>query len=613
MSTSSAKGNTAERVILGIDLGTTNSLAAVMTKAGARVIRDQSGIALIPSLVNFGSDGEINVGETARALLLDQPERTIYSVKRLLGRSGQDLEQEIDLLAYPVIAGERGLARVAIDGKKYSPEQISALILAEVKTRARAALGCEIEDVVVTVPAYFDDAQRQATKDAAELAGLNCLRIVNEPTAASLAYGIDGSHDGLVLVYDLGGGTFDVSILRIEAGVFRVLATAGNTHLGGDDFDRLLATKILAQLDVDADSPSLTSPYIRQAIRQSAESLKIELSENQQATLQVDLGEAGTIDFTINRSEFEELIRPLVEQTLQCCRRALQDAEVEFDQIDALVLVGGSTKTPLVQCSLEQMVGRSAHSGVDPDLAVALGASIQAGILAGTSTDLLLLDVIPLSLGIETMGGVVSKLIMRNATVPASVTEEFSTQVDNQTSVDINIYQGEREKTADCRMLAAFNLRGLPPLPAGLPRVAVTFLIDANGVLRVSATELRTGTEASIQVLPSFGLSRAEVRAMVTESIEQAIPDLQLRAGIELRNKASSMVKGTRRALELAELPADEAWSLRAAVDELDELLQRKAGEDQMNLAVDKLSGLSMQIADDMISSAVSKALREEA
>ncbi|MHC5064081.1 MAG: Fe-S protein assembly chaperone HscA [Planctomycetota bacterium] len=606
-------GSDAEHLILGIDLGTTNSLAALMSAAGPQVIRAEDGSALIPSVVSFEADGSVLVGREARARALEQPERTVYSVKRLLGRSGEELSKESEGLAYRVEANERGLARVSIGESRYSPEEISAIILSEVKRIASAALGREVREVVVTVPAYFDDGQRQATKDAAELAGLHCLRIVNEPTAASLAYGIDGSKDGKVLVYDLGGGTFDVSILRIQDGVFRVLATAGNTQLGGDDFDLLLAERMLASVEIADSALEGSNPFVRQAIRKSAEQLKIQLSESEEANILIDLGQEEPFEFKISRSEFEALIEPLIEETMACCRRALADAELNIEDMDELVLVGGSTRLPLVRRSLAEMAGREPHSEVDPDTAVALGAAIQAGILAGGSSDLLLLDVIPLSLGLETMGGVVSKLIMRNATIPASVTEEFSTQVDNQTAVDINIYQGEREKVEDCRKLAAFKLRGIPPLPAGLPRVEVTFLVDENGVLRVLAKELRTGTEAAIQVLPSFGLSRDEVRAMVQDSIEQAIPDLQARALIEVRNKAKAMVVGTRRALELSDLPPDESWSLRAAVDELDRLLAEQSDEATLNSAVDKLSSLSTQIADDMISSAVTKALREEA
>ncbi len=600
------------RVVLGIDLGTTNSLAAVQGRSGPVVIRDSSGEALIPSVVSFaepGTDATPLVGSAARARVLEAPSRTIHSIKRLIGRSGDDVAEEASRLPYPVVQGERGLARVRIDDHDWTPEELSALILGHVRDRAAAALSQPIEDVVITVPAYFDDAQRQATRHAAELAGLKCLRIVNEPTAASLAYGIDGSKDGTVLVYDLGGGTFDVSILRIQDGTFRVLSTAGDTHLGGDDFDACIAERLLQS--VGAAGAELDDAYVRQAIRKSAEALKCQLSTEDHAALEIDL-DGTSHRFEIDRPSFEESIAPLVDRTLDCTRRALRDAEVATGNLDAVVLVGGSTRVPLVRRRIEELTGRAPEAGVDPDLAVALGAAIQADVLAGGNRSLLLLDVVPLSLGIETMGGVVSKLILRNATIPSSVTEEFSTQVDGQTAVDINIYQGERERAADCRMLGAFKLRGIPPLPAGLPRVAVTFLVDADGVLRVRAKEQRTGIEASIQVVPSFGLTRDEVDRMMRDSILHAVEDMCAREGIELRNKARAMAQGTRKALAMADLPPDQIWSVKKGVDKLEKLLDASEPLDQLRAAVDDLSKRTAQIADDVISSAVAKALAEE-
>ena len=598
-----------DRLVIGIDLGTSNSVAAVMTRQGPKVLRSRNGDALVPSIVAFPPGAAPLVGRDAKARALEMPARSVHSSKRLLGRSGAEVEAEANRLPYRVVTGERGLARVRIDDREWSPEELSAMVLAHLRREAGHALGQEVRDAVITVPAYFDDAQRQATRHAAELAGLRCLRIVNEPTAASLAYGIDGSRDGVVMVYDLGGGTFDVSILKIQDGVFRVLATAGDTHLGGDDFDWLIAGEVLALAGASRAS-IIDDPYVRQAIRKSAERLKIELSSRDEAALTLELGDGEPQEFRITRARFEELIATQVERTIACCERALADAGIRIGELDELVLVGGSTRIPLVRRRTEELTGRRAHGQVDPDLAVALGAAIQADVLAGGERRVLLLDVIPLSLGIETMGGVVSKLILRNATIPTSVTEEFSTQVDGQTAVDINIYQGERERTEHCRELAAFRLRGIPPMPAGLPRIAVTFLVDADGVLRVTAREQRTGVESSIQVVPSFGLTGDEVQRMMQDSIEHAVDDMAAREDVELRNKAAAMIRGTRYALAQAKLPPDQSWSVERAVSRAATALAADDGT-ALRAAVDELSKRTAQIADDVMSAAVRNALAD--
>ncbi|MEC8651116.1 MAG: Fe-S protein assembly chaperone HscA [Planctomycetota bacterium] len=598
------------RLVVGIDLGTTNSIAALRAgRETAHVLRDQGADPLTPSMVCFHPNGRTLVGHEAKDLRLEHPDRTVFSVKRLIGRSIDDCRDDLGELPYRVVAGDRDLPRVQIDDRQLSPEEISALVLERLKETAEQAIGQPVNEAVVTVPAWFDDAQRQATKDAAQLAGLTCLRILNEPTAAALAYGLDGKQDGTVLVYDLGGGTFDVSILRIQDGVFRVLATAGDTHLGGDDFDQLLVERILASLP---SKDGAEDPFVLQAVRSAAEGQKVRLSDQEQAALELDLGARGEVTLTVTRAEFEAAIAPLVQRTLDCVQAAAKDAGVALGAVDDVVLVGGSTRVPLVRAQLEALVGKPPHAHVDPDLAVALGAAIQADVLAGNDRSLLLLDVIPLSLGLETLGGAVQKLILRNSTIPTSVSEEFSTGVDDQTAVDLAIYQGERELAEDCRLLGRFKLTGIPPLPAGLPRVLVTFLVDADGVLRVTAREQRTGVEASIQIVPTFGLTREEVRRMMLESIEHAQDDYIAREAIESKGKAEAMIRGTKKALQMAELPPDQTFAVHKAVKALQKLLDQDAAPDVIKAGCDDLTKVTATIADDVISASVTKALKEQ-
>jgi Fe-S protein assembly chaperone HscA/FeS assembly protein IscX len=532
--------------IVGIDLGTTNSLVARFGPNGPEVLRDDDGDPIVPSIVTL-VDGQFVVGRKARELAIAHPLATIWSIKRLMGRSPKDLsESERRSLPYEVVASERELAKVRIGDRVMGPEEISALILRELKLRAEKRLGQRVEKAVITVPAYFDDAQRQATRVAGKLAGLDVVRIVNEPTAAALAYGLDRTKEGSVAVYDLGGGTFDVSVLEIRDGIFRVKSTAGDTQLGGDDFDRKLTERLLAKLPAGVAA----DPSLKQAAKQAAEAAKIELSTRDAVTWSVvDERSGTTLEDTITRAELEELIAPEVERTLASCRRALHDAELEPEQLRAVVLVGGATRTPLVRRRVEEFFRKKPYTGLDPDLVVALGAAVQADVLRGGARDLLLLDVIPLSLGLETYGGAVAKVVLRNAPIPAQASDTFTTHVANQTAIDLHVVQGERELVKDCRSLGRFKLRGLPPLPAGMVRVDVQFLVDENGVLTVHAKERFTSIEASIEVVPSYGLTDAEVARMVDESFVHARADFEAHQRIDLENECRTMIDATRHVL----------------------------------------------------------------
>jgi molecular chaperone DnaK (HSP70) len=556
---------------VGIDLGTTNSLVAYVENGRPVVIRDKGGDALLPSVVSVAENGTIYVGREAQRRLLTEASRTVYSVKRFMGRGLDDVKDESRLLPFRVSGEASGVVRIGLGDREFTPPEISAFVLRELKRRAEehfAAQGVvdfEVDRAVITVPAYFNDAQRTATRDAGRIAGLEVLRIINEPTAASLAYGLDKRHTGLIAVYDLGGGTFDISILRVEDGVFQVLSTNGDTHLGGDDIDLLLTQGVLEQMRRDdlrlqpAAPPSPDAPPANvasggsrtsesgefvQEIRKAVIQAKHDLSERDETEIRV-----GTYRRPITRSELDAMIRPLVERTLAPCRQALADAGLQPSQIDEVVLVGGSTRIPLVRQMVGDLFGRTPHSELNPDEVVALGAAVQADILVTGNREMLLLDVTPLSLGIETMGGVVSKIILRNSTIPATGSEMFTTGVDNQTAVDVHVLQGERELVADNRSLARFKLRGIPPMPAGLPRVQVQFQIDANGILSVTAAELRTGVEQSIEVKPSYGLTDEEVERMLLDSFEHAEADFAARLLIEARNEAESVITATEKTL----------------------------------------------------------------
>ena len=600
---------------VGIDLGTTYSLVAYVDKATNRpvCIPGPYGSTLCPSVVSLDADGSVIVGEPARRRLLTQPGRTIYSVKRLMGRGPSDVTAELKIFPFQIDPSSENVIRVRLGDRVFTPPEISAFILRELKSWAEQYFGEAVDKAVITVPAYFNDAQRQATKDAGRLAGLEVLRLVNEPTAAALAYGLHEKQRGLVAVYDFGGGTFDISVLKListdQGDIYQVLSTSGDTHLGGDDIDnelqRVAREEILEKFGVDIAA----QPAAVQELRKALITAKHELSFADHAIVNFPLGDSRIYTRKISREEYDLLIAPVVARTMVPVKQALADAHMKPEQMEEVVLVGGSTRVPLVRKVVAEYFGRAPHTELNPDEVVALGAAVQANILEAGVQDMLLLDVTPLSLGIETMGGVVAKIIPRNSTIPASAQDNFTTGVDNQTGIDIHVLQGERELAKDCRSLARFQLK-VPPGPAGLARVEVKFLIDASGILQVAAKEMHTGTQSTVEVQPSYGLSDLEIEHMLEESIEYAEQDFSERQLIEARTEAESILRATEKSLAQKDVavPAEERRAIEKVAASLREAT---VGSDYklIRVRVDELNAITTPLAERIMNGALATAL----